>query len=226
MRRVVLTSLVQGALVAGGAAIALAGSGSPPTRITKAEAVTFAKAVNLGANDLPRAIPGPTQITKSPESKIVRCARPGKVVERPLDEAGLFFLTRYGIEGSLVRVMPTDAAAAADLAAVDSRRGHVCFARSAQLKLKVGSTTLSSKLIAVVFIRLVKLLGTGAIGVHTVSKPLHTPGVAPFHSHLVLFRVGPAEVFFVAIGQVELPSATEGRLLALLHTRAEAHQLP
>jgi hypothetical protein len=65
------------------------------------------------------------------------------------------------------------------------------------------------------------MLGAGAIAVHAVAGK-EQKGL---HEDEVLFRVGPALIILFTLGERDLPAATEGRLLSLLHSRAEAHKL-
>ena len=217
-------SLVLVAVTAGSVRIAFAAPGNVGSPITKTEAIAFAQAVNLSASDLPgaRQVTLPETEAKNALSKELRCARPGIVTHRPVGADTSTLLDAQGGVASLVRVMPTEAIAAAELAAFASRRGHVCFARGATPKDEPGEV---SDLVKATFVPLVKLLGSGAIGVHTVSKPPHTPKSAALHVDGVLFRVGPVEILFVSYGTAQFPPATEGRLLALLHGRAEEHKL-
>lgn len=54
-RRIIAISLAVVALIAGGVTIAVASSGNASTKVTKAQAVAYAHAVNLRASDLPPA---------------------------------------------------------------------------------------------------------------------------------------------------------------------------
>jgi hypothetical protein len=226
--RILAMWLVLVALVAGLVTNALATStaGAP---ITKAEAVAFGRSVNLTPSDLPGAKKAEYRSDEPTEhdslSKIVRCARPGMATHRSIGEVDSILFDTSEVVGSLVRVMPTAAMAAADLAAFGSRRGHACFARAAQLQVANEPPPPPDPFRAV-FIPLVKLLGAGAIGVHTLSRPFAPSSSAGSHADVVLFRVGPAEVTFLTVSaHRQFPSATEGRLLAMLHSRAEAHKL-
>jgi hypothetical protein len=234
-------SVVLVALVAGGATIASAGSGSASAPITKKQAVAFARAVNLTASDLPGAkkVEPPSYEVKQDEKeaaasflKTMRCARPGIVTHRPVyvESSGLVD-TPWDVASS-VRVMPTEAIAAAQVAAFASKRGHVCFARADQIVVSSANEPPEGpEPIKATFIPLVKLLGVGAIGVHTLSRTvypatrLHPRTSVLLYSDSVLFRVGPAEIALSAVGKTQFPAATERRLLALLHSRAKAHPL-
>jgi hypothetical protein len=241
MFRVAIASLVLAGLVAGGAAIAMGGSTGAP--VTKPEAVAFINVVNLTPTDLPGAkefdVPStpmaPSEQPRpdeGPLAQAIRCTHSGIVRHRPIDEATSLLANGPNLVGSLVRVMPTYADAAAELAAFASRRGHVCFARSAKVEVSSENEPHEDAEPAkATFIPLVKLLGKGAIGVHTLSrlepttKQRHPAMPATIHTDGALFRVGPAEILFLTVSPRQFPPATEGRLLALLHNRAEAHEL-
>jgi len=229
VRRIVATSFVFAAFAAGGETVAVAASGAS-TPISKAKAVAFAQAVGLTTSDLPGAgkiEPPPREpTTNTTLFMALRCARPGIVIRRPVDEDASILDDGRSAVVSVVRVMPSEAIAAAQLAAFASRRGHVCFARGTQVEVTSENEPREAAYpIKTTFVPLVKLLGTGAIGVHTLSKLPHTPNSAVFHTGGVLFRVGPAEILFITLGAKQFPPATEGRLLSLLHSRAEAHKL-
>jgi hypothetical protein len=82
--------------------------------------------------------------------------------------------------------------------------------------------------VTVTFIPVAKLFG-GAIAVHVLAKLPPIEGVALKARYInvdaAFFGVGPADVAFFAVGATPFPPATEDRLLALLHSRAEAHKL-
>ena len=81
----------------------------------------------------------------------------------------------------------------------------------------------------VTFVPVAKLLGGGAIAVHVLAKLPPIEGLKLKARYInvdaALFRVGPADVAFFALGATRLRPATEDHLLALLHSRAEAHKL-
>lgn len=223
-RRLTLVATV--ALVAGCGSDA-ASSNSAGMPVTKSEAVAFAQAVNLLPSDLPGAVtehaPGASE-PQSSLSKVIRCARPGRV-SQPVGEESSAVFAGHNLFAvvSLVRVMPSEGVAAEELAALASKRGHVCFANAA--KIEGGEPHGQTPPIKATFVPLVKLLGTGAIGVHTVSRLPHTAASELFYTGIVLFRVGPSEITLITVASKRFPTATEGRLLALLYSRAEAHKL-
>jgi hypothetical protein len=239
--RIVAMSLVLVALVAGGATNALGGSGSASAPITKTQAVAFADAVNLHAADMPGAATPSPGGERTPNAATVRLARcsggvspyrwvvyihsPAFVVgggEKP-----------YGAEFEVV-VMPTEALAAKDRKAALSAPGFTCFAR------EVSSEPSRPR-------------GGGGVvhpGRGVLSRlPSPIPGVdASFewrwtrtntetlpsgrrirvrvYRDVLGFVSGPAEVALYTVSLSHaVPATTEKRLLSLLHSRAEAHQL-
>ena len=240
MQRIAALSIVLVALVAGGVTIALAASSSAGTLITKTQAAAFAQAVNLAASDLPgssklelpHSVPLPPGSSSERRSgstlaEALRCARADVVSHRPVDEdESLLEDSQRDIVGSIVRVMPTEAIVTKELTGLASKRGHACFARAATLRVSSENEPAEAPgPIKATFIPLVKLLGAGAIGVHTLSKVPDAPTSAGIHNDGVIFRVGPAEILFATLGKQQFPPATERRLLSLLHNRAEAHKL-
>ncbi len=223
VRRILVALLALIAIIAGCVGSAPAASGSAGAPITKAQAVAFARAVNLTKGDLHGATAEEVQASEpeSSLSKIVRCAHSGTVA-RPVDEETSVLFVGHNFVASLVRLMPSAAVAAAELASLASGRGHVCFASAAKAEETGYKETPP---IRATFVPLVKLLGAGAIGVHTLSEFPGGPKSSVLHASVVLFRVGPAEIVFLTLGPRQFPPATEGRLLALLHGRAEAHEL-
>jgi hypothetical protein len=241
VHRLVAISIVLVAPIAGTVTIALAGPGSSTVPITKTEAIAFARAVNLVASD----VPGAKKVELPPHeaaidegeadtsmSKAVRCARPRLVADRPVHSESSLLIDARTAVASEVRVMPTEAVAATELAAFASRHGHICFARATKVEVtSENEPHEGSNPIKATFIPLVKLLGPGAIGVHTLSS-LSYPAMhhhprtsAIIHTDAALFRVGPAEIMFITVGRATFPAATEGRLLSLLYSRAQAHKL-
>lgn len=227
-------SIILVALAAGGVTIALAGSGSATAPITKAQAVAFARAVNLNASDLPGAKkfePPSYEVARNEQeaaaswARTLRCARPGIVIHRPVHVASSILVDAPWDVGSDVRVMPTEVIAAAEVAAFASRRGHVCFARATDVQITSENAPLGPYPVTATFIPLTRLLGSEAIGVRDLVSESFKGKHWFLHSDAVFFRVGPAEIAFSAVGKTPFPVATERRLLALLYTRAEAHKL-
>jgi hypothetical protein len=232
--RIAAMSFVLGALVAGGVTIAVAGSGSATSPITKAQAVAYARAVNLRASDLPGAkkfeppsyeVARDEQETAASWSRTLRCARRGIAAHRPVHVEPSVVVDAPWNVGSDVRVMPTEAVAAAEVAAFASRRGHVCFARAADVQITSENAPLGPYPVTATFIPLTRLLSSEAIGVRDLVRESFKGKHWFLHSDAVVFRVGPAEIAFSVVGKTPFLAATERHLLSLLHSRAEAHKL-
>ena len=232
-RRIVLMALSILAVTAVGVSIALPGSSGAASPATKAEAVAFARAVNLLPGDLPgaEALQPPSYEVAQDEkqgaaswSRALRCARPSMVIHVPLDHEASPLLYGGWIVASDVRVMPSEALAAAEVAAFQSRRGHRCFERLGDVQITSENAPLGHFPAAATFVPVTRLLGAGAIAVHELVRESFQGKHWFLHSDAVLFRVGAAEIAFSAVGRTQFPAATEERLLSLLHSRAEARE--
>jgi hypothetical protein len=253
VRRIVPTSLALVVLAAGAVAIAQAESGGPAAPITKAAAVAFAIAVKLRAGDLSGAEALPRRNNAEDISHIAALSCGRKVHSSFLGGAVSFFAARYGFVGSVVVVAPTDALAKVKVAALSSSRGRVCLARKLGESETVGLgesetieggksvTSVTSHTVKATFVPVEKLLGPGAITLHVLAElpPLDESGANPprtlkhapkpkgtlLYAGATFLRVGPAEILLLTLGARRFPPATEGRLLTLLHSRAEANKL-
>ncbi len=228
----IATLLVLVALAAGGATIALAAPDRANTPITKTEALTFAQAVNLRASDLAgsKVFPSGESSEDSSPGDGLHCGRLGKLRSRPVAREASLLVDNYEFVFSGVVVLPSEALAEAQLAALSSRGGRVCLAR--ELGETLSGPGITSFAIKVTVVAVAKILGPGAIGLHVLaeqqveSPPSGRRRKTFIHTDAVLFRVGPAEILFYTLGgERQFPAATEGRLLSLLHTRAETHRL-
>jgi hypothetical protein len=252
VRRGAVFLLVLVALAAGSATVGLAESASASTSFTKAEAVAFARAVNLRASDLPGAevIPhsfgGTIHVEGSEgagsQGDPFSCGRNGKL-NPPAGGGVSSLITHWGFVASLVLVARSEARAAAEAVALESRQGRACLARTlGEAESVEGNKKVTSFAVKAAFVPVANVLGPGAVAVHVLAElpPLieleenlrRTPRRKPpkpkatfLHIDAAFFRVGPAEVAFLTLGTRQFPPATEGRLLALLHSRAEAHKL-
>lgn len=253
MRITSVALVLTGAVAAGGVAIAAAGSGSAAAPITKAQALAFAQAVNLRPSDLPGSevfhqpemglIEGLTREEQRPKApspaEAFPCAQVGKAGHHPVANAtstltGSTPNSPYGFVQSRVVVMPNERLAAAELATLDTRRGRACLVRLGGESVGVeGEKKTTSFARKVAFIPVAKLLGPRAIALHILAElpPAHEKGETEpkatfFYLAAAWFRVGPAEIGFLAFDSTQqLPAAIEAHLLSLLHSRAEAHKL-
>ncbi len=215
-----------GGLLAGcGAGLSISAHGatpSPGAPITRAQATSYAHAVNLH----PRDVPGMnSESSEEPEEP----ANPSSLTELSLCAGGAQRVVNvssptFGSERrpvwvvfSDVRVVPSEALANTDIAALHSVRGRACFGRSlggsssrvtvTSLPVAQGDTALRSKIAP---------KKTIEHGVRTETKYLD----------YFSFAVGPAEIELITLGVSRpAPWALEQRLLALLHRRAVAYTL-
>jgi len=250
VQRIVVRSLALVVLAAVAMTIAVAESCGARAPITKAQAVAFAQAVNLRAGDLPgaEALPqsvnaGSTESTSHVE--VFSCGRKihSQIHSPYLGGASSLLADRYAFMASVVLVAPSDALAKANAAALASRRGRTCLARVVgEAETVEGKKTVTSHTIRATFVPVAKLLGPEGIAVHVITRPpaLGEPEAGPrrtpkgrvpkskgplLYIDATFFRVRSAEILFLTFGGRRFPPAIEGRLLALLHSRAEAYRL-
>jgi hypothetical protein len=239
LRRVVLL-LVVVALGVGGVTVALARSVSPKgpsAPITKAEAEAFARAVNLRASDLPgaTAIRGAIFDREAVQYEALRCGRGGTASDAPVGGGESWLNNTNEDVASMVEVAPTLRVAETELAALGSRRGRSCLthALGRAMSFELHGKPEWSHAVKVTFVPVSELIGNKALAIHVIAKlppieeenPPPKPPVRYVTVDGAFFRVGPAEVAFFVLGNTPLPPTTEDRLLALLHSRAEAYRL-
>jgi hypothetical protein len=239
LRRVVPLFVVV-AIGAGGVTVAVARSVSPGSQsapTTKAEADAFARAVNLRASDLPgaTAIRGAIFDREAVQYEALRCGRRGTAGEAPVGGGESWLNNTNEDVASIVEVAPSPHLAETELAALGSRRGRTCLTRALgrALSFELHGESEWSHAVKVTFVPVAELIGNKALAIHVIAKlppieeenPPPKPPVRYITVDGAFFRVGPAEVAFFVLGNAPLPQATEDRLLALLHSRAEAHRL-
>ncbi len=230
--RIAVISLILVALVAGGVTLALARSGRATAPITKAEADAFAHVVNLKASDLPgaTALQGAIFGPEAVQYEALKCGLQGRPGIVPVGGGELWLVNSRAQVGSIVVVAPSDYFAEAEIAGLESPGGRTCLARALgrALTFERHHQLERSHTVRVTFVPVAKLLG-GAIAVHVLAKLPPIEGVKLKARYInvdaAFFRVGPADVAFFALGATRFPPATEDHLLALLHSRAEAHKL-
>jgi hypothetical protein len=236
---IVLTVIVAGAV----AAFALDGPGGTKASITKAEAITFAAAVNLRPND----VPGGKMVSVVEPKGVMAgeqfvCDGRKTKPSHPVARKASLVTDPYEYLASAVEVMPTAAVAQAEMSALDTRRARACLARTlGEIETSESEKRSSSFAVKVATVPVAQLLGPEAVGLHVLAEvpeePDPTPHDAPtrpvpkpkarfIHVTAAIFRVGPAEILFLAFGAIrQFPAATERHLLGLLHSRAETHKL-
>ena len=208
--------------------------------ISKAQATSYAREVNLTAADFPGSNVSRAEHEAKPPSKaakeFARCAggvAPGRrLVDIDSATLGIGTPSSPAQVSSSVEVMPTAALAAQDFAAVRSRRGRACLARRvpqlvegvANSEGRFGRTTVSI---------LPSLLGAGrqSFGVRvsttfTAKSPTGREKLTPVFIDVFGILAGPGEISMGALGLVHpVATATERQLLSVLYVRAQAHEL-
>jgi hypothetical protein len=239
------------ALAAGGTSTALAeSSGSAPA------ALAFIRAVNLQAGDLPGFFrftgegpprdgspPEAEEIQDTQESGALRCARHGKRHAPAIEAEGSLLVDRSEeAVGSIVVVMPSEALAKAEIAALASRAARRCLAHGLREAPGIAGSGPRSPIYAIkiTVVPVSKTLGQEALDVHMlatlrrsrfrrhrVAKHRFVPPAKVVYSIGAIFRVGAADILFFAISKRrQFPdAATERRLLGLLYNRANSHKL-
>jgi hypothetical protein len=213
--------------------------------ITKPQATALIHEVNLQPGDLRGSAPfvgeAGTPATGAGLQRGFRCGHRGKARGRAVaGEASALLIARYNESvASVVVVMPSDALAAAEVAALPSRAGRSCLARALR-EGTVGSRAKGLYAAKVTFVPVARLLGPGAVALHVLAtlrdprderyrlgpggKVLHRPKL--LYSFEAIFRVGAADIIFAVLSERRrFPVANENHLLSLLYSRAQAHKL-
>jgi len=173
----------------------------------------------------------------------LRCGHQGKPRGRAIDAGGsLLDRSEEGV-GSAVVVMPSEALAKAEIAALASRNGRRCLADGLRLSGPLGSGLYAIK---ITLVPVSNTLGQEAVDVHLLATlqrsrfrraarlrrrfgkhRVFPPPAKLVYSIGAIFRVGVADIVFFSIStRRQFPdAATERRLLSLLYSRAQAHKL-
>jgi hypothetical protein len=238
--RFLLLLVATGALAAGcgsgGGSSVSSGSPIAGTSITKARAVAYAQAVNLGVAD----VPGSSIIKAEGEGKaptvagveFERCAGGVSPERRIVDIHSASFrvasTSKRGRVRSAVEVMPTAALAARNNAAARSARGRACLARALPEQstgpLRHGPVSVTSlpNLLPGADGSFSLRLTTTVIGRNVRGGEIRTRVYIDEFG----FLSGPAEISLTTFGVSRpVPSATEQHLLPLLFSRAREHKL-
>jgi hypothetical protein len=244
VRRVILLTLPVVVAAGGVIATAPASGGSP---ITRTDALAFIRAVNLQPSDLPGSFPfqgepGTPPDTAETQHGALRCRGKARGVAVAAGGEPLVIPYFHGsklageeLYASLVIVMPSDALANAEIAALRSRGGRRCVAHD--LSKEPGPPSYA---VAIRFVPVARLLGREALFLRVVERlrksrppssrppPLRhlPPPPRLIYKAEAVFRVGAAVILFLTESERrQLPAASEIRLLSLLHSRAMAHRL-
>ena len=230
--RIAALSFVLVALIAGGVTIAVASSGSASTKVTKAQAVAYAHAVNLRASDLPGAtsLKGAIFGSEAVQYEALKCGLQGRPGIVPVGGGELWLADRAQV-GSIVVVAPSDYFAEVEIAGLESRGGRTCLGRALgrALSFERHHKSESSHTVKVTVVPIGKYVVGVHLDIHVLAKLPPIEGVKPEARYInvdaAFFRVGPADIAFFALGATRFPPATEIQLLTLLHSRAETHKL-
>ncbi len=212
------------------------GSGAIAEPLTKHQALTFARAVNLTAADVPgfkassqHEHEHETPAEKRLEGELERCAGAPSSKDQlaEVSSEGFGHEDRGAVQSvqSSVSVERTPALAAKGLAAVRSARGRECLSRYVDLLFKIEKG--SGVRVSPVSISSGSPSAPGTTGSFAwrIKSAIRSRGVrVPFSLDFAGFVYGPAEVTLFSFGLPEpLPAAMEERLFALLVQRAKAH---
>jgi hypothetical protein len=207
-------------------------AGAADLRPTRAQALSFARAVNLTSDDLPEAHAAARKRTRSEQVDTAQC-------ERGLANAPKVAATRspWLVRGSelekeevasSVTVRSDDADTMRSIALARNARVRECFARALTRHYagrRVGEARLGR--ISVTPLP-VQARGTDAAGLRAEMTVDFTPSevTLPIYVDVFGFADGPAEVFLSTISATQpVPAPTERRLFALLLARAATHPL-
>jgi hypothetical protein len=205
--------------------------------LDRARALSFARAVNLVALDVPgfsasRAHTSRSRADRLAEAHLLRCAgTPRSHADVAEASSSTFQLKRNVVELSVsseVSVARSPSLAVAELAAIHSARVRRCFTRYLQLLLRrerVGGVSVER-----VSIQSGDPPAPGTSGSFgwRVTATFAARGITlPVYLDLLGFVEGPARVTLVSSGALRpFPAAIQQRLFALLLARAKAHSLP
>jgi hypothetical protein len=221
-----------------GAANQRASHGAAARAQTRAQALTFARAVNLTAADLPGFRHSPkhdteTQREKRFSERLRRCAGlsgsasggPGGALAE--QDSGSFRLRRDVLELAVSSEVSVDRRAdlaARELAVIRSKRVRECFA--SYLNLVLRSQSHAGAKLKPVSIEAGTPPAPGATGSFgwRITEPFMVRGIRlSLYVDILGFVLGPARVTLVSSGAVRpFPAEIQQRLFALLLARARA----
>lgn len=232
MSRAALCLALTCALVAGWSTCA---SANTPT---KAQALAYARAVNLRASDVRGGAAPPRGSFTNFAPAPLACSR----TTPPRVGAVSLLADPYGFVASAVSVLPSVAVAKAQLSALLAPSGRACIPRSLGETGSIeGPDTIGFKLSSAE-IPVPHVLGGEAVGFRVLAENVSPeselikkireterdkgppPGAKVIHVDGVIFRVGRSEILFLAFGPRQLPVPTMDRLLVVLDDRATANR--
>jgi hypothetical protein len=189
-------------------------------QVSRAQALAFAHAVNLRPADIPKAKPKSFETTTAhagskPESAEFLCAPPSTRKHALGEVRSATFARTGGIANSAVRVLDSEAAATAAVAALAKQHALSCLPAS-EGTLRVSVSQLPATLPG----------GHPVAALRTTASATGASNGPHFYTDTYVFSAGPAEVALAVVSALKTPDVTtEQRLLALLYARALAHKL-
>jgi len=246
--RIAAISVVLVILIAGGVTIAVAGSGSASTKVSKAQALALIRAVELQPGDFPGGVRYAGEPGSPPEGtefqQLLHCGHRGKPRGVTVAAERSLLADRYRdwigeVVASVVIVMPSEALAKAEIATLPSPSGRACMAHDLRSAFLPSGPGAAAYAITITSVPVVHLLGPEAVLFHRLARLQRirrarphsrtrrlTPPAKLVYVAEAIFRVGAADIVFDILSERrQFPMATEDRVLALLHSRAEAHKL-
>jgi hypothetical protein len=230
MRRIAAPLFVLTALAGGSATVAL---GERTQRITKTEAVAYARAVNLAAGDVPGwkdlgLAPEPEPATNTSDPQFARCTggKPIRYVAQV--ESPQFVLGTFGVRAELVAskitVAPTSSLAARGMAVLRTARGP-CFKRLIRAEPGGGRVRLRLDRVSWSPLRQLPVANRFEVRIAWTAFGLRRSPLR-FYIDVLGFAYGPAQVFLIVQGSgLPVPATTADRLVSVLYSRATAHRL-
>jgi hypothetical protein len=219
--------------VSAGAAAGSPRAGAADLRPTRAQALAFARTVNLTSGDLPEAHAAARKRTRSEHVDTAKCER-GLANAPEVAATGSPWLVR-GSElekeeiASSVAVRPDDADAMRSIALARNARVRECFARALTRHYagrRVGEARLGPISVTPLPMQAPGMDAAAGLRAEITVNFTLSEVTLPIYVDVFGFADGPAEVFLSTISATQpVPAATEQRLFAVLAARAAKHLL-
>lgn len=203
--------------------------------MTKAQAVAFARAVNLRLSDVPgfRVSSSEKESTSATEKRLehemLRCVGAQSIAHKPLAEIKSKEFERETSGGhesvnSEIEVAPSAKVAAAELAAIRSSRAQTCLSRYLGLLLnamRLKGVAVNHPEISAIS---APLPATPSSFGYRITASFTIKGITvPFTIDIFGFLHGPAQIGLFAAGLPEpFPASSEQQLFGLLVKRADS----
>jgi hypothetical protein len=207
--------------------------GAPDARLTRAQALAFARAVNLKAADVPDAHGVRRRREKSEGAEVSHCEHGAAGGPKVAQVASPKLVRGSELEkeeiASGVTVRPDAQATMREVSLLRSRSTRECVARAFTRRfagMRVGEAHYGRFSISLLPVQAPGADAAVAWRIQTSVNFTLSEVSVPIYIDVLGFTDGPAEVYLSAISATQpVPSATEQRLLSLLLSRAQAHPL-